>query len=843
MQRRRSRGWTKAMALGGIIMLSVACFTTGFADERLPAGILFYVATNGNDQWSGKLPAPNDAKTDGPFASITKARDAIRKLKADGELPAPVTVQIRGGKYYLSETITFGPQDSGVPDKPISYVAYPGEKPELIGGKRIAGLKPSQGNVLSVAIPEAREGDWQFRQLFVDGERQIRARYPNFDPTDPYRKGFLYADKDIGGFGLAVGNIHNRGDWMDYRVQIPADGEYRFWMYYAALNEPHGTTDMAGRTVVIVDEGEPVPLMDLPDTGGWGRMKWSACATLRLTKGEHKLRWQNIKGGGLTFDAYALTNDPDWKPETTKLPQPAPGRHLVVVQAEEFLTFKGKQLSVSGTGGSKTAFRYRDGDFKPEWTQAPGAEIHIFQSGSCRAFMEIVSIEGVDTGTRTVTVGGKECVAGLRAGDRYFVENVFEELDSPGEWYLNTATGVLYYWPKQGFSQDSEVIAPVVGRVMEFVGDAANDKPVSHIKLAGLTIRNTDYSPDDGCVGYGMGNDGVVYLKDATRCAIEDCAFRNIGKYAICITGGGDNLVGANEIAHSAEGGVLLLGSARNAVSDNHIHDCGAIYKHIGGVVLQGKGTDGNVVSHNLIHDMSRYGITLKNAGGRNVIEYNAVHNTNTETYDTGGIEVTQHDKEFRSGSIIRNNVVGDTIGYSSKGEQPVFLSWGIYLDSYAGGYTVTNNITFRNSHGGIMLQGGKDNIIVNNTFVDSTLRQMHIANFASNSTGQVLERNIFYYTDAEAFLIGGGSVNQDVIRVDSNLYFCAGGDELRVGVRGIASFEDWRKKGFDANSTIADPLFVDPENDNYALQPNSPAFALGFRPIDTSTIGPRERR
>ena len=104
----------------------------------------------------------------------------------------------------------------------------------------------------------------------------------------------------MAGFGIGVGNIHNPGDWMEYKAEVPADGEYKFWIYYGAQNAPFGTKDMGGRTVLIVDGGAPTPLMDLPDTGGWSVFKWSCSATVHLTKGAHLLRWQNIKGGGLT---------------------------------------------------------------------------------------------------------------------------------------------------------------------------------------------------------------------------------------------------------------------------------------------------------------------------------------------------------------------------------------------------------------------------------------------------------------------------------------------------------------------------------------------------------------
>jgi hypothetical protein len=401
------------------------------------AATTLFVATNGSDSWSGTRETPNAEGTDGPLASVARARDAIRALKAAGQLSAPVRVLVRGGVYYLDETLTFGPEDSGSEGSVISYEAFPGERPELVGGRRIEGFQPAAGQVLSVHLPEVESGDWYFRQLFLDGRRQVRARYPNVDPDDPIRGGFLYAAPGQGGFGLTVGNIHNPGDWMEYRVQVPADGEYVFWVYYGALNAPFGRNDMSGRTTLTVDGGQPIPLGDLPDTGGWAASRWARAASVRLQQGERILRWQNAQGGGLTLDAFALCDDPEWTPRGTKLPGAAPGRHLVVFQAENFAASQGKQLSIGGTGGSKTEFHYGPGEFKPSWAEAPEAELHIFQSGSCRAFKEILAIDAVDEQQRTVTVAGPEAVADLQAGDRYFVENIFQELDARGEWYLD----------------------------------------------------------------------------------------------------------------------------------------------------------------------------------------------------------------------------------------------------------------------------------------------------------------------------------------------------------------------------------------------------------------------
>ena len=106
---------------------------------------------------------------------------------------------------------------------------------------------------------------------------------------------------------------------------------------------------MGGRTVLIVDGGRPVPLMNLPDTGAWGTLHWSRTATVRLTRGEHLLQWQNVKGGGLTLAAYALSDDPAWKPVTAASPSRRPASIWSSFRPPTSSALQGKQLSVSGT--------------------------------------------------------------------------------------------------------------------------------------------------------------------------------------------------------------------------------------------------------------------------------------------------------------------------------------------------------------------------------------------------------------------------------------------------------------------------------------------------------------
>src|SRR5258707_15406230 len=123
---------------------------------------LLYVATVGDDTWSGPLDSPNETQTDGPFRTIARARDAIRQLKADGGgiLLDPAIVYIRDGDYYLDLPLVFDPQDSGTADNPITYAAYPGESPRLSGGRGINGWCRRPGGLWSVTLPDVAEGHW-----------------------------------------------------------------------------------------------------------------------------------------------------------------------------------------------------------------------------------------------------------------------------------------------------------------------------------------------------------------------------------------------------------------------------------------------------------------------------------------------------------------------------------------------------------------------------------------------------------------------------------------------------------------------------------------------------------
>jgi HEAT repeat protein len=159
------------------------------SDRESDNTIYYYVSPQGNDGWSGTLPAPSSDGTDGPFASITRAQSVIRAVKAETDLTSPITVYIREGVYHLPEPIVFTHEDSGTIDCPITYAAYPGETPILSGGRPIDDWQETSDGVWVAKVPHIEErgpyyGKWEFSQLFVNGRRASRTRLP--------RSGYYY---------------------------------------------------------------------------------------------------------------------------------------------------------------------------------------------------------------------------------------------------------------------------------------------------------------------------------------------------------------------------------------------------------------------------------------------------------------------------------------------------------------------------------------------------------------------------------------------------------------------------------------------------------------------------
>jgi parallel beta-helix repeat protein len=162
---------------------------------------------------------------------------------------------------------------------------------------------------------------------------------------------------------------------------------------------------------------------------------------------------------------------------------------------------------------------------------------------------------------------------------------------------------------------------------------------------------------------------------------------------------------------------------------------------------------------------------------------------------------------------------------------------WGIYTDEGSSGILIENNVVYRTTHGGFHQHYGETNIVRNNIFAfarDQQLQRSREEDHVSFS----FSNNVVHFDKG---VLLGSTWKNDKFILDRNVYWDTrledNPDDMKFAG---GTLEQWRTRGHDKNSLIADPLFVAPQQDDFRLKPASPAFKLGFREIDLSGVGPR---
>jgi parallel beta-helix repeat protein len=492
----------------------------------------------------------------------------------------------------------------------------------------------------------------------------------------------------------------------------------------------------------------------------------------------------------------------------------------------------------------RAVFRYRGDDVRLRWADRRDVEVIALQ-----AWAEFrMLIRGVDTASRTVTLSAK-CAPSNREKDaRYWIENAPDALDVPGEFFFDRDTGMLSYIPRPGEDlAKAEMVAPVLAELVRFEGDISASNTVSGIRLRGIAFEYTDWTlPENGYVDMQAAYDipGIVRGNGAADIFIEDCAFRHHGNYAVEFARGCRNIrITGCEIADMGAGGVKIGEPAvrtderdkthDNTVSDCHIHHIGEVYPAACGVIIFQ--SSGNTIAHNHIHDTYYTGISNgwtwgygPTNAGRNIIEYNHVHDIGRGMLsDMGG----NYNLGVQPGTVIRNNLFHDITSHGYGG-------WGIYTDEGSSNILIENNVVYRTKSGGFHQHYGRMNMVRNNIFAYSVIGQV-IRTRMEPHLSFTFERNIVYWTEGPLL---GSNWKDDRYRLDWNVYWNpkVPADSVRFA---SWTFAEWRARGQDVHSVIADPLFVNPERGDFTLRPGSLAFALGFRPIDLRNVGPSRKK
>lgn len=492
------------------------------------------------------------------------------------------------------------------------------------------------------------------------------------------------------------------------------------------------------------------------------------------------------------------------------------------------------------------------------WNNPIGGFFHVLHSGEWGSFH--YGITGKDGDGKLKMEGGwqNNRPSPLHSEFR-FVENIFEELDAPGEWYYNKTEQSLYYYPPK----ESEIENAVV----EF----SRLKTIMHLKgnelypLKNLSISKMEFTGTQRVLmekhepllrsDWMLHRSGAITIEGTENCKISNCEFFQLGATAVMVSGYNRGVAIVNNHFREMGGsGVCFVGDAsavrspafkydqfldyqaidktpgpknnlypKNCVIYNNlIHDIGRIEKQATGVEISM--SESITVKNNTIYNTPRAGINIGDGTwGGHMIEYNDVFNTVQETGDHGAFNSWGRDRFWNADRKYMDSITAvhpEIILLDAQKTTTIRNNrfrcdhgWDIDLDDGSSNYNIYNNICL---NGGIKLREGffrtvENNIMINNSF------HPHVW---FNNSGDVFRKNIVTRNYYPIMVPQWGK------EVDYNFF------------SDLVSLNEAQKNGTDKNSLYGNPMFLNANKGDYTLDKKSLAHLIGFKDIDIKNIG-----
>lgn len=705
------------------VLLLGLCLTSSFqrnveAEEYVD---VFYVSVNGNDNNSGS--------EDAPFASVERARDVIRTQRELGKAGV-YCVKIGEGEYTLTKPIELSSVDS--------HTRFIGEKDRTVlqAGRKITNWRVatyeekkqfpnSDGEIWRAELPKVENVPAFFEQLFVDGRRASRSRFPN--------EGFL----------------RPQSVWEEF-----------------SMNPQTRSTD-----------------------------KNSTPQEIRAKQGDlDQLRLSDISSEEMKYAQFVVHHH--W--DTTR-------RILLGYDVE------------------RNALKAQGSPMK-SWNP-------------------------------------------WRDSSLYYLENLPTSFDIPGEWFYSGTEGAVYYRPLPNEKiQDVIFIAPIAGvnQLLVISGESKDgSKSTSDITFSNIRFSYTDAprreavmkaAEIDASITGDISKPGpsqfepaqsaaftvcVIDVNDAENVCLQDCEISHIGEYGLGFKNCQDCAV-IGTTFNDLGAGAVRIGQGqldlRNKVENCMITQGGRFFASATAIWI-GQNTEEISIVHNDISDFFYTGVSVGWVWGyngghafRNKIEFNRISKIGQGTMsDMGGV----YTLGTSTGTRVCNNVIFDVSSYAYGG-------WGLYPDEGSEGILFENNLVYDTTDGSFHQHYGKNNIVRNNILAKSRTNparagepphQIAITRVEGHLS-DTFESNIVYWKEGIAL---GYNADKAKAVYSKNLWFNAGGEASFSG----KTHDVWSKEtGKDTDGMVADPLFVDPDANDFRLKPGSPAEKLGFVPFDYSKAG-----
>ncbi|MBI5705423.1 MAG: right-handed parallel beta-helix repeat-containing protein [Armatimonadetes bacterium] len=480
------------------------------------------------------------------------------------------------------------------------------------------------------------------------------------------------------------------------------------------------------------------------------------------------------------------------------------------------LTFKGQPMELArwpnkgqwthiadvpaGPQGGKFSF---EGVRPARWEASDDIWVHGYWTWDWADSQEhVISLDALTREVRTEEPHG---VYGYKKGARYFFLNVFEELDSPGEYFVDRENGLLYFWPPAPLAEGSCEVSMLEKPLVDVKG-------ASHVAFRGITFEG--------------GRAGGITVQGGTGIIVEGCTFRDFGNSAVSVSGTSCR-VSSCDIYDVGECGIELSGGDRktlqpgnNVVENNHIFRCQrTCYTYYPGIRLDGVG---NTISHNLIEDLPHSAIL--GGGNDHLIEGNEIARVCMETHDAGAYYMG------RDWTHRGNRVIGNYFHDLGRGDVNA-----VYLDDWLSGTLVQGNVFYRAGRG-VMIGGGRDNTVRENLFIDCS-PAIHVdargkgwaSSYFDGKDNTLFDRlramNGTQGLYAERYPPLKTILQDDPAWPKGN----AIENNIRFGGRWLDLLDNVKEKDLvlSGNASDGDPGFVNPAKGDYRIRANSPFASL----------------
>ncbi|MBL9114671.1 MAG: right-handed parallel beta-helix repeat-containing protein [Verrucomicrobiaceae bacterium] len=804
----------------------------------------------------------------GDFADLAKARDEARRIKAK-------TMVLKSGTYFLSKTLVLEAADSG-----LSFIAEPGAAPLVAGVVEVGGWKPFQGAILKTTAPKGVTP----KQLLYKGERQILARYPNFDPKDPLYGGWAFVE-DFPASGAPQGHDWNRELYVkakDLRkwahpedVQIDIFAQYGWWNFL----EPVLSLDSSSRKLTLAKAcgydlhphnrfhfQNALEELDSPGEWFWDKRTgelyfWPpkkdkapkvwlpVVQSIIQIKGASDVKIVGIDFTGCEGTAITMENASNCLIERCRLDQ-CGGFHGAGVSINGGAACRVTRCEISRTGSSGVGLTGGDRK-KLTGPKHIVDNCHIHDVGFFNKNGPGVSLYGVELIAEHNHIHHCPRMAVQMSGNFCKVEwnhihHVVLETQDGGAIY----TGGRDWISSRGTSWSYNLIHDVVGCGQEKEG----------LKHPWFTFG---LYPDDNSGGIDIiGNivyrcaTSCIHLHNSRDCRVENNIFSGAGKYAFDLHGWREDMsFFKNHLKTMIEG--------YDSVKDE------PAWKGMRGMEINprhpfrddGTMMSGNVVSRNIVlcEEGSLYGDIRHCTPKWNTIDQNLA---------------------WAAGMPVRTNVsrVGNDVG-------PDLLAGAGSLDGQVAGST-PKGWGWNHRPGKVELRMTEDGALTADSAVSDDPKNPHStfhgpnvglkpggayrirARIKSSAPGMRVELALAAYEPGKGYWQAKGagfaaSPEWQAVEVTARVPRQGASDFkdwiktgwLRIDSHspsGTVSIDDvviteaepldewnaWQAEGWDQNSLVADPQFINPDQDDFRLQPTSPAFRLGFKKIPFELMG-----